>query len=521
MFGSLAAAEGNVKVSLRDFAGEETWVSDFRYERFSVRAQRKECVAYTMDMKIRHVESLRDRGVIFPVPSADEGMVIGRSHGWSDDPEIEPQPIFGYMVTDPEVGGSKLKVVLIGSNHPHEHPACWTLHGMAEFLASDDPRAKALRRHAVFYVYPVVNPDGKVAVLANRGGPFRNVNGNPELQAAGETNHNRVWNTDGQFTSIDVVKTALLKDTGGSADYLLDIHGIPFLSFAFVRDGAEHSPLARVLMAKTGYTLRPGTDSPGTLRAWAASKEGFRAAYPLTPEMANGTEEEMLRQGKQLALAFYDLITGQIPPPRGLPAPEAEPEEPPAPLRSIVGDSDSAPIHKGVDLSGDLTVAVWVSGDEVPADTTPLVSQRDPAGDQVSWMLSRHGGGRQMIVTVSADGSRTGSGVKRYLSAGWPGFEVFDGTRRLVAFTFESGGGGRLRLYIDGAELKPGTGLHIFGDGHVPAPHSAGFPIVLGQAGADADWRIDGIGEVAIWDSALSAGQIRWLFENRTLNTPQ
>src|SRR5690606_7273411 len=104
---------------------------------------------------------------------------------------------------DRDFDGPKLKVVLVGSNHPHEHPACWALHGMVEFLVSADPRAEMVRRHVVFYVYPVVNPDGKVAVLADRRGPFTNVNGNPELRAAGEKNHNRVWDTDGRFTSID------------------------------------------------------------------------------------------------------------------------------------------------------------------------------------------------------------------------------------------------------------------------------------------------------------------------------
>lgn len=507
------------EVSLRDFAGGEAWVGDFRYDRVLVEAQGQECVAYTMDMKIRHVETLLERNLpwVSPVPSAGEDLIVGRSHGWSGDPEIEPQPIFGYMITDPDFDGPKLKVVLTGSNHAHEPPACWTLHGMVEFLVSDDPRSEALRQRAIFYVYPVVNPDGKVEMLTDRS----NVNGNPELRAGGERNHNRVWDTVGRFRSIDVVKAALLNDTGGTADYLVDIHGIPVLSFAFAKDESAHSPLGRVLMAKTGYTLRGRPISPGMLLAWATSGEGFRADYAFTPEIANGTEEELLARGKELALAFHDVVANRIPPLRGLPKPTAAPEEPLPPKVRFADASEGLKASAILGHPADLTVAVWVTGKFDSKGTVPIVTRGDSEEGNLSWTVLQRPETRQMMVILSADGTRTRSVNKRFLSAGWPGFDVFDGNRRLVAFTFQSGGEGRLRLYIDGAELEAGKGLHIFDDGNVPAPYPANAPIVLGQPTAAGNRFAESIGEVAVWDSALSPGEIRWLFENGFPEVPQ
>lgn len=44
--------------------------------------------------------------------------------------------------------------MLAGGNHPREDPACWTLHGLVEFLVSEDPQARELRQGFEFFVYP-------------------------------------------------------------------------------------------------------------------------------------------------------------------------------------------------------------------------------------------------------------------------------------------------------------------------------------------------------------------------------
>ena len=45
----------------------------------------------------------------------------------------------------------------------------WVLEGLVRWLVGDDPRAAALRREVEFYVYPMVNADGRFAGY-NRGG---------------------------------------------------------------------------------------------------------------------------------------------------------------------------------------------------------------------------------------------------------------------------------------------------------------------------------------------------------------
>ncbi len=193
--------------------------------------------AYAVEMKARHTRVLLALPWVQPTPSADDKGVLGRSHGWPagkkleyDDktfePDVPPQKLFGYQITNPEAEGPKVKVVLAGGNHPHEHMGCWVLEGMVNFLAGGDPRAVGLRDKAVFFVYPMVNPDGRVFHL--HGVPrytYARFAASPEMYAAGVPNHNRVWNTTGRFRNIDIVTAAMKKDTGGRADYAWDFHG--------------------------------------------------------------------------------------------------------------------------------------------------------------------------------------------------------------------------------------------------------------------------------------------------------
>ncbi len=57
----------------------------------------------------------------------------------------------------------KPAVVLTGRIHPGETNSSFILEGLMRFLVSSDPRAKRLREKFVFYIIPMLNPDGVIS----------------------------------------------------------------------------------------------------------------------------------------------------------------------------------------------------------------------------------------------------------------------------------------------------------------------------------------------------------------------
>jgi murein tripeptide amidase MpaA len=56
------------------------------------------------------------------------------------------------------------KIVLITSRiHPGEPHASYLAEGLIRFLISDDPNSKMLRKCFIFYIVPMLNPDGVIA----------------------------------------------------------------------------------------------------------------------------------------------------------------------------------------------------------------------------------------------------------------------------------------------------------------------------------------------------------------------
>ncbi len=543
------------EISLREHLGAKApdWLSDFRFEMQFNQAQRQKVVVYSMLMKREHVRRLQARKLpwVTGTESADAGWVAGFSKGWQGRLPIPPQPIYAFRITDLEASGPKQKVVLAGSNHAREDPACWTLHGMIEFLVSDDPQAREIRRGFEFLVYPVLNPDGKLYLQSQAYRDmreFRSTNGNPELSSAGESNHNRIWLSQGRFSSIDVVKAAMRRDTSGSRlDYLLDFHGIPSSSYAFVDRAAATSPLGRLLRGR-GLNLRRSEEQEkvATLRSWAASKEGLNAAAAFTPEFSNEPLLDMLERGKELALAFHDVLSGKPPVYRQSAPATASERRPPQPKfewrRSAKkeapesqakiewvkggpfdsGESICAELQgpdafarfdagKKLDDFEDLTVSLWVSGKSEHPQPRYLVSRYQSRTDQRSWALFQMANSRDLQITISADGSHDGNRIKRLLTTTWPEMDAVGAIWRHVAFTYASGGKGRLRLFLDGVEVSVGLDAHSFNDSPVPRLHRGGLPLVLGAVDGGGNAFEGRIAELAAWDSALPPECVLWL----------
>jgi hypothetical protein len=72
-------------------------------------------------------------------------------------------PIDFLTITDNSVNNSKKKRVWIhGRSHPSEAPSSWHLEFMIDNLLSDNPLSKNLLQNTIFYIIPVINPDGVI-----------------------------------------------------------------------------------------------------------------------------------------------------------------------------------------------------------------------------------------------------------------------------------------------------------------------------------------------------------------------
>lgn len=57
----------------------------------------------------------------------------------------------------------KKKIVLLwGRVHPGETNASWIIHGIIDYLLSDTPAVKELRKRVIFHIIPMINPDGVI-----------------------------------------------------------------------------------------------------------------------------------------------------------------------------------------------------------------------------------------------------------------------------------------------------------------------------------------------------------------------
>lgn len=298
--GSQIAEQGlhSLRVTVVDDQGNEAST----HVLFFVLSETDRAPIYTMDMVRYHVERLAEHPDVMPTRSADQRMVIGRSPGWAQDPEVPEHEVYGFQITDGEADGAKVSIVLVGGNHPREQTGSWALQGALDFLVSEDPRAEQLRRWCTFSVYPMVNPDGRYA-LSGRS--------NPEMQAEKVSDHNRVWNTTGRFSTIDIVTGAMRADTAGTVHYLLDFHSAG-ATFFFTGPELMTSAYAQAMTARESEIKpRRSEGHPGMIRNWAMSSEGLNVPFAYTPELAGGENvKRSLDVGRSFMLAFHDLITG-------------------------------------------------------------------------------------------------------------------------------------------------------------------------------------------------------------------
>ncbi len=289
-------------------------------------------IVYTTRMKEEHLKIVSESPCVSPTPSADANFILGRTSGWDGDPDmlleaifyyvpetlpvadmngewsvepvIPPHNLYGYLITDPRAEGPKKRIVLTDGNHT-EFPGSWIFHYLIEFLLSDDPRAETMREKAEFYVYPMVNPDGRYVMSRAT---------NPEVVAAGWDNHNRIWNAAGRFSTIDVLVPAMRYDTRGKVDYLIDFHSGFSTPTLLTYTDLEHSAFAEAVAEHTGMRVagRSVQLSSTMTSAFALHKDGLNSPRAYTTEPPDWQSLRLGRErGVGYALALYDVLTGR------------------------------------------------------------------------------------------------------------------------------------------------------------------------------------------------------------------
>ena len=363
---------------------------------------------YTVQMTRDHMETVRQHPHVTPTASADARFVVGQSRGWSGHHEypfdveaaherlttyghketIPAHDLFGYRITDADAEPPKTRVLVTTGNHNTEYTGSWAFQGFIDFVLSDDERARALRREAVFYVYPLVNPDGRYA-LASRG--------NPEIVSAGWLDHNRMWNTAGLFSTIDTLVPAIRYDTRSRVDYALDFHSASS-TFLFSPATLFETPMVRAIAEHEPEIEPRAFETEGTTQNWARGPDGVNARFAYTPEQDNGlTAARSLEIGRSYGLALYDVLIGEL---ANAPADDASDEtgDEQAPTRDADG--------QGVPSDDELLVAAKAGDVAKVAELLEADHARDVTddrGNNALHLAAAHGHDGVVLMLVAAE----------------------------------------------------------------------------------------------------------------------
>ena len=104
------------------------------------------------------------------ISSQAEGCPWSNGHGSAKFRRNTGHPPFTDFSTGKKV------VLLSGRVHPGEVTASHALHGIITFLLSNDPKAELLREYFIFFVVPMLNPDGVARGHTRRDQKGNNLN---------------------------------------------------------------------------------------------------------------------------------------------------------------------------------------------------------------------------------------------------------------------------------------------------------------------------------------------------------
>ncbi len=250
--------------------------------------------------------------------SSDANLVIGQSPGGTDDlgRTIAPRDMWGFKLTDNSIpSAGKTQIVLTSGLHANEVLGNHTLEGTIDFLLSNDSRAAELRKTAEFFIYPMLNPDGRFA--GNNRATIATPNTDPN-RAWSPTFPGKTWFGEPEIQlSGEAMMADLEVTTGGDAEYFIDYHSTITTSanandFMFLHPEKGHTsdPFWTNFMNETSTvdvwqstSTGPTTANFGEIELGAGFDSTFETAFH--PSRGVDYYEEM---GKDVGVAFFRAL---------------------------------------------------------------------------------------------------------------------------------------------------------------------------------------------------------------------
>ncbi len=240
---------------------------------------------------------------------------------------IQGRPFHLVKITDPSVPDTEKGAVWgTARQHPAEVAGSWMAEGLINWLLGEDSQAVELRRRAVFYLMPFLNPDG-VAL------------GNYRVNSVG-MNLNREWTNRNPATAPTVAAAAQAVEdfvaSGRRFEFFVDFHAYSSLrKNFFFYSGRNRAPeeevqeieaLMDLFESINGDFTRSGSEASGDdarlARGWVFESFGvqavtFEASYQdvtygpfayqyMTPERYLALGEGL---GKSLAEFFFGVAS--------------------------------------------------------------------------------------------------------------------------------------------------------------------------------------------------------------------
>ncbi|KAG5444260.1 Cytosolic carboxypeptidase 6, variant 2 [Clonorchis sinensis] len=228
-----------------------------------------------------------------------------------------------------EASGRKQRIIFVTARvHPGETPSSYVCQGFIDFMVSEHPIAQELRKHLIFKIVPMLNPDG--VYLGNYRCSLMGFDLNRQWQNPSQWAHPEIFATKELLMQLD-------QSTTMDVNFFIDIHAHSTLLNGFMygnvfedeeRAGrqavfpnllsqfAEDFSLPQTnfncdaVKAGTGRRTLGGILDNHTM-CYTLEVSFFSYTNVLTGEMVPYTEEKYARLGRNLARTFHEYYAKQ------------------------------------------------------------------------------------------------------------------------------------------------------------------------------------------------------------------